>query len=44
MAPPKGEADQALKDVTPKASQIEVKAEPVQAVDDADIFGVRDDD
>lgn len=44
MAAPKGEADQALKDVTPKASQIEAKANEAQAVDMADIFGVRDHD
>lgn len=44
MAAPKGEADQALKDVTPKASQIEAKANDAQAVDMADIFGVRDHD
>ncbi len=40
----KGEADQSLKDVTPKASQIEAKADEAQAVDMADIFGVRDHD
>jgi hypothetical protein len=44
MSAPKAEADQGLKDVTPRASQIEGRAEPAQPVDDADIFGVRDDD
>jgi len=40
----KTEADQGLKDVTPRASQIEGTASDAQTVDNADIFGVRDDD
>jgi hypothetical protein len=44
MAAPKGEPDQRLKDVTPQASQIEVRQDVAQAVDMSDIFGVREHD
>lgn len=44
MVPQKIEADQRLKDVTPRASQIEGTADEAQPVGNADIFGVRDDD
>lgn len=44
MTAPKGEGHQALRDVTPRASQIEGVASDAQAVDINDIFGVREHD